>query len=177
MCKKSGVYATLIFIFQFGKREELLGKIELVFAHAKQEPKGANTILRKQTLKLVQRIALTFLPPRVVAWRYQKTRLSLLSNLKSASRTSQEDTIADNDDDSFDVPEQMEEIIEKLLTGLRDKDTVVRWSAAKGVGKLSIVFNNIGRVTLRLPKQFGDDIVKSVMELFDPFESMPQMCS
>ena len=37
-----------------------------------------------------------------------------------------------------------------LLTGLRDKDTVVRWSAAKG----------IGRLTSRLPLELGDEVVR-----------------
>jgi hypothetical protein len=43
-----------------------------------------------------------------------------------------------------------------MLNGLRDKDTIVRWSAAKG----------IGRITGRLPKSLGDDVVGSVLELF-----------
>jgi hypothetical protein len=30
------------------------------------------------------------------------------------------------------VPEVMEEVIEELLRGLRDKETIVRWTAAKG---------------------------------------------
>lgn len=30
------------------------------------------------------------------------------------------------------VAEELEEVLEQLLCGLRDKDTVVRWSAAKG---------------------------------------------
>ena len=45
---------------------------------------------------------------------------------------------------------------EELLTSLRDKDTIVRWSAAKG----------IGRVTGRLPKELADEVVGSIMELF-----------
>ena len=59
-----------------------------------------------------------------------------------------------------DVPEELEEILDMLLTGLRDRDTVVRWSAAKGVG----------RITGRLPKEFGDDVVVAVLELLRPEE-------
>lgn len=36
------------------------------------------------------------------------------------------------DGEEFGVPEETEVIIGLLLTGLADKDTVVRWSAAKG---------------------------------------------
>lgn len=46
-----------------------------------------------------------------------------------------------------DVPEELEDIVEALLCGLRDRDTVVRWSAAKG----------IGRITERLPQDLGED--------------------
>ena len=53
------------------------------------------------------------------------------------------------------------QVIEALLVALRDKDTVVRWSAAKG----------LGRVTARLPAELGDDVVMSVLECFEPTES------
>lgn len=47
-----------------------------------------------------------------------------------------------------DVPEELEDIVEALLCGLRDRDTVVRWSAAKG----------IGRITERLPQELGERV-------------------
>ena len=38
----------------------------------------------------------------------------------------------DQEEDEYDVPDEIEDVIEELLCGLRDKETVVRWSAAKG---------------------------------------------
>lgn len=44
-----------------------------------------------------------------------------------------------------DIPDELEDIVEALLCGLRDRDTVVRWSSAKG----------IGRITERLTQDLG----------------------
>ena len=43
-----------------------------------------------------------------------------------------------------------------LLTALRDRDTVVRWSGAKG----------LARVTARLPQTLGTDVIDCVLDLF-----------
>jgi HEAT repeat protein len=45
--------------------------------------------------------------------------------------------------------EELENIIDFLIENLRDKDTVVRWSAAKG----------LGRITGRLNLEMADDVV------------------
>ena len=66
----------------------------------------------------------------------------------------------ENDDEELEVTEELEEVVEVLLSGLRDKDTVVRWSAAKG----------IGRVTSVLTKGLADEIVVSVLQLFSDGE-------
>ena len=37
-----------------------------------------------------------------------------------------QDTAGGDDDDEYDVPDDIESVIELLLVGLRDKDTIVR---------------------------------------------------
>ena len=63
-------------------------------------------------------------------------------------------------EEDFPVPDEVEDIVEQLLVGLRDRDTIVRWSAAKGVGRL----------TSRLPESHADDVVAAVFELFSDSE-------
>ena len=55
----------------------------------------------------------------------------------------------------------LEFIIQFLLDGLRDDDSIVRWTAAKG----------IGRITMRLSADFADQIVGQLTDLFGPSET------
>ena len=48
-----------------------------------------------------------------------------------------------------------------FLLGLRSGETIIRWSAAKG----------IGRVTARLPKDLADEVLCSILQLFSLRES------
>ena len=85
-------------------------------------------------------------------WRYQRGQRSLLT-IKSSwrpecSRSSNlkrkiPNDSGDREEEDEDVPEEMEDVIEQLLIGLRDSDTVVRWSAAKGVGRITVGFRVI----------------------------------
>lgn len=128
-------------------------------------------------MKLAQRVALTRLPPRVASWRYQRGTRLLMGQSFQASSSSPEDDLKHErlqpvvdeeeeggmmkeDDDDVDIPEQIDEVIQQLLDGLRDQDTSVRWSAAKG----------IGRITMRLPVDFADEVVEAVLELFNEGE-------
>ncbi|CEG50500.1 Beta-tubulin folding cofactor D [Plasmopara halstedii] len=127
---------------------------------------NSSTLHRKLSVKLVQRLGLLYLPPKVRSWRYSRGLRSLELNMLSFSLATGNnvtstisrsvDLVDDDDDDAFEVVEELEQIVEALLCGLRDRDTVVRWSAAKG----------IGRITGRLPYKYADDIVQSVLELF-----------
>lgn len=81
---------------------------------------------------------------------------SLVSNLAGQTPPQNKEEQMEVDEEDEEIPQEIEEIIENLLVGLKDKDTVVRWAAAKG----------IGRITGRLPKELGDEVVASVLECF-----------
>lgn len=85
---------------------------------------------------------MTFLSARLASWRYMRGNRSLEETLAAASSTpsSQDSGDASHKDgeEGYDVPEEMEEVLGLLLNGLRDRDTVVRWSAAKGCVTIGI---------------------------------------
>lgn len=91
---------------------------------------------------LSKRLGMTFLPARQLSWRYGRGSRSLEDTLATHDQqvvngveerhAPMELNGSHEEDEEFDIPEQVEDIIGQLLTGLRDKDTVVRWTAAKG---------------------------------------------
>ncbi|CAH3037220.1 unnamed protein product [Porites lobata] len=159
----TGILTTLALLFKHGKREDLIQYAPVVLKQtvAREISSTNNTLLRKLNIKLIQRLGLTFLKPRVASWRYQRGSRSLMYNLENPF--SQQQVVAKHvsSEEEYDIPEELEDVIEKLLSGLKDKDTVVRWSAAKGVG----------RITGRLPQELADQIVENVLELFSFRES------
>eukprot|EP00941_MAST-03F_sp_MAST-3F-sp1_P005401 g5401.t1 len=176
----TGVFHALVEIFKHGHRGNVLQHVSVIFdsvLDVSDVVNNTNTLQRKMVCKLVQRIGLAFLPPRVPKWRYKRGQRSLLANLEVFSQKSAKinsEKLNDNDemvgdrdedeeeDEEEEVDQEVEEIIGVLLSGLRDKDTVVRWSAAKG----------IGRITGRLPsRSLADVVVRSVIELITETET------
>jgi hypothetical protein len=160
-----GVLLALSQIFKHGHREQLLCITPMVFEAVLERcsTSSSNTLQRHLAVKLMQRLGMTFMPPKVVSWRYNRGQRSLLQNLslleaseQITSGNAEEEGEEEEDDEEEEPPEEMDEVVNQLLCGLRDKDTVVRWSAAKG----------IGRITGRLPAEFGDDVVAAVLDLF-----------
>ncbi|GLD96043.1 hypothetical protein PINS_up004721 [Pythium insidiosum] len=183
--KITGVMRCLAYLAKYSPRELHSAASGIYFASVmrliaqltEDDSRGgatSSTLHRKLSVKLVQRLGLLYLPPRVQPWRYQRGLRSLELNLQSlglktsslantaGSTSAQPQQPPQPEDDANDavalesVLDQLEQIVDALLCGLRDKDTVVRWSAAKG----------IGRITGRLPFEYADDIVQSVLELF-----------
>ncbi|XP_058559363.1 tubulin-specific chaperone D isoform X2 [Neofelis nebulosa] len=156
-----GTLQALAQIFKHGKREDCLPYAATVLERLAgcRLPCSNQTLLRKLGVKLVQRLGLTFLKPRVAEWRYQRGCRSLAANLQLCTQSPREPTVhaeTPAGDGDCDVPEEVESVIEQLLIGLKDQDTIVRWSAAKG----------IGRMAARLPKELADDVVGSVLDCF-----------
>ncbi|XP_066237763.1 tubulin-specific chaperone D isoform X2 [Saccopteryx leptura] len=156
-----GMLQALAQIFKHGKREDCVPYAATVLGCLDRcrLSDSNQTLLRKLGVKLVQRLGLTFLKPRMAKWRYQRGCRSLAANLQVCTQSQREPwTHAETPDseEGYDIPEEVESVIEQLLVGLKDKDTVVRWSAAKG----------IGRVAGRLPQELADDVVGSVLDCF-----------
>lgn len=158
-----GALQSLAQLFKHGKRDDFLQYAPSVFhcLNTKKIVESNQATLRKLGVKVIQRLGLTFQKPRLAKWRYQRGCRSLAVNLaQSAVTESVEATKPDlasvSHDEDDDVPEEVENVIEQLLMGLKDKETIVRWSSAKG----------IGRVTGRLPKELADEVVESVLECF-----------
>ncbi|WOL10087.1 tubulin-folding cofactor D isoform X1 [Canna indica] len=176
--KLLGFVEALCFIFKVGSRKVLLSVISTTWSDSsllmKSTISARSPLLRKFLVKLSQRIGLTCLPHRLQSWRYLGQSSSLGENLSLknsgecySSNLSQNADYSNGagysdlvEEEDMDVPEIVEEILEVLLSSLRDSDTVVRWSAAKG----------IGRITARLTSALAEDVLSSVFELFSPGE-------
>jgi hypothetical protein len=127
----------------------------------------SNLLLRKYLVKWWTRLSCAYLPPRIAPWRYQRGRRSLKENLELASSNdAKEEESKDytykrgEDHDLFYVPDQVEEAMGHVISSLTDAATAVRWSAAKGVG----------RITERLPAICAEDVLDAILELFQDRE-------
>ncbi|KAI1718603.1 tubulin-specific chaperone D [Ditylenchus destructor] len=122
-----------------------------------------NIEVRNLVTKLLQRIALMLLKPRLASWRYKCGYRSLEDTLKgrSGSEATKSANVTEDsydeklDDEARQVPyEQIESIIGELLSKINARDNVVRWTAAKG----------IARISSRLPRELAAQVVASILE-------------
>lgn len=156
-----GTLNSLAKLFKHGDRDGLQQYAPKVLhtIDDKQLSKSSEVVLRKLNIKLIQRLGLTFLKPRLAAWRYQRGSRSLAANLSMAQTNAVATAAAsemETQEEDYDIPPELETVIEHLLVGLKDTENIVRWSAAKG----------IGRVTGRLHKELADEVVGSVLDCF-----------
>ena len=174
---KMGVVQTLAVLFKIAPRTSLLidsaeqmgrlWEVLIIILEDNDKKQRPNLVLRKLLIKLFARVGCAYLPPKVAEWRYQRGQRSLFAENKSVERTEaskaqheQLDSL-NNDEENEIVRSEIEDVIEMLLRGLCDEATVVRWSSAKG----------IGRITERLPSDCADDVVEAVIHLCNDREN------
>lgn len=108
-------------------------------------------MIRKLGVKLMQRVCTTGLGVEGANWLYKKQAKQLV-----ASETPK--ALEANDNIEFLLSkQQLETMVDTLLKALKDKDSIVRWSAAKG----------IGRVTAKLPLPIAKHVTECVLSNFN----------
>lgn len=123
-------------------------------------------LVRKFSIKTIQRVGISLLKSNETLWRYKKASkiISLSNNIPENSKVeamtiSQE--LSTDESEDHEIPSAMEDIIENLIKGLHDKSMIIRWSAAKG----------IGRITARLPIDLADEVLGYILNIFSTRES------
>lgn len=182
-----GVLQTLAQIYKLGRREQLLQwtplvwqQLSMLLADDAASGLASNALARKLAMKLAQRLGLVMLPPQLAGWRYVRAAEDMASNLSAtAAGHSAASTGAPAADAAAtaegaaagpsrmeggteaelpDIPAEIEDVLGVLLGSCSDRDTVVRWSAAKGVGRLAGC----------LPCELAEEVVQGVLGLLSP---------
>ncbi|TFK27742.1 TBCD protein [Coprinopsis marcescibilis] len=138
-----GILRVLAEVGKSGSLEQIKAEqtsfITLVTSIGENGSLQKNPLIRKYRSKILTRIALRLLP--------SIPGKTLEGHVIELRRVQLEET---------DVPEDVEVILEQMFDSLQDKETVVRWSAAKGVA----------RIAEHLPADFALQIVETVLGLF-----------
>ncbi|UJR28623.1 hypothetical protein I4U23_009856 [Adineta vaga] len=166
---------TVSYIFKFGQRLNLILYVDGLYDLLvnKRILYAKRIVIRRMAYKLLQKLAMTLLPmpKHGAAWRYRRGVRNILDsltskknnpststttmNIKSSSTTNghhheqYENDEQEDLEDNSNVPTLVESILQLLMTGLSDKELYVRWSSAKG----------LGRITNRLRKSYAAQLV------------------
>ncbi|KAI0699071.1 TBCD protein [Cytidiella melzeri] len=108
-----------------------------------------NSLIRKLRIKLGSRTLLRLMPTK------RNTNRSKGRALRPLESDTTSDVYEEHDED---IDEKVETVLEDILKALQDKasDTVVRYSAAKAVA----------RISERLPSTFSEQVLDNVIQLF-----------
>nr|CCC49973.1 putative tubulin folding cofactor D, fragment [Trypanosoma vivax Y486] len=163
-----GVLLAIAKTMKFGQRTELLQYVPQLIPSvaALFSAHSSDTLLCKAAVKVQQRLAMALLKGRSAPWRYHKRVTFLAHNLgessmpdsRTLSNSGNNNEVGDDEGDDCVVEGVgLEDAIGLLLEAVCHKDTVVRWSAAKGVA----------RVCSRLSRTMAEDVITAVLDVFD----------
>ncbi|CAJ0902749.1 13667_t:CDS:10 [Entrophospora sp. SA101] len=151
----TGIFTSLCAIYKLGQRQSLLPTLETawqcLFILEENQMFTNNALVRKMLVKLAQGFGLCYLKPKIASWNNLQT-----TSKPNIDPSNIQKSLKEEGEEDEEIPDHIEEIIEILLNGLKHKDTVVHWSAAKGLGRLSQC----------LPQELADDVIGSLFELF-----------
>ncbi|XP_014222529.1 tubulin-specific chaperone D [Trichogramma pretiosum] len=160
--------AIIASVIKHSCREDLVPYTQMILdkiSECKLNESSAD-LVRKFSMKIIQRIGITLLKSNFKPWRYKKASRTIMLTHNVVESSSKEPVILEQDyevseSEDQEVPPIMEDILEHLIKGLQDKSMIIRWSAAKG----------IGRITARLPIDLADDVLGFVLNLFSTRDS------
>ena len=167
---------TVSYIFKFGQRLHLIPYVESFYQLLidKRILYAKRIVIRRMAYKLLQKLAMTLLlkPKQGAAWRYRRgvrnlldsltlKKNALITTIKMPTKVNGHHPEPNNDeeneediDDDGNVPTLVQSILDLLMTGLSDKELYVRWSSAKG----------LGRITNRLRKSYAIQLVSHLCD-------------
>ena len=156
----AGTLATVAHMIKAGSRKVVMEVVEDAFSNVTALSATGelvpNSLGRKLAMKVLQRCALTLLDPLCMNSIAQNTMRQKRKGAVAHSEGAVE-VLALTETGMSMLPR----IIDALLQGLCDADTIVRWSAAKG----------LGRIAARLPSSCVEDVNNAILELFSPLQS------
>ena len=109
----SGILQTMVEIFKIGHRDDLISMVDILFAPVVEAPitnkfMTKSTIIRKNRVKLAQRIGCIFLKPKVTKWRYKRGSRTLNHLIKEEDKVEtkaeeeEDEEMLDEDDINFE---------------------------------------------------------------------------
>ncbi|GAA36522.2 tubulin-specific chaperone D [Clonorchis sinensis] len=188
-----GMLRVLANICKVGLRKELLPVANTILKAVISLPSNVDkgNLIHRLEAKLVQRVGLLFCPPRSTGWQYQRGCRSLADNLaprllqetpdnievttsdnaQPTTMTTKLDPKPEQEEEEFELEyvDEVAEVIDRLIHLLRNQYTVVRWSAAKG----------LGRMCNRLGSSMVSDVLAALLALctrLEPFTAWHGAC-
>ncbi|CAG7853286.1 Tubulin-specific chaperone D AltName: Full=Beta-tubulin cofactor D; Short=tfcD; AltName: Full=SSD-1; AltName: Full=Tubulin-folding cofactor D [Serendipita indica DSM 11827] len=140
-------------ILKSGGLEQIQRHLDRILELAQSAPQNkslaTHTVIRKFAIKASSRVGLRLLPAAT-------TLIPLLAKTLHGEVVNLNEGLAQVSEADVDLPPQIEGIIDDILNALHDRDTTIRWSAAK----------YIGRIAARVPTFFTDQLLDALMDLY-----------
>lgn len=159
-----GILSAMSKTLKLGQRREMLPYAAALIpgVAALLRLRTSDALLCKMAVKVVQRLVLAMLKNKSAAWKYKRHDVAALAvNLGATTKAAAASTANEEEKGGGGVVEGDEDALEEgiglLLETLSHKDTIVRWSTAKGVG----------RVCDRLPADMAGEVTAAVYSAFD----------